>query len=313
MGKARRKKKTRSHVTPVGTQKSTVPNWPLLVLALLGMGLTGYLTFTAWAGEVVAGCAVGSDCDIVLSSRWATLFGQPTAFWGFLTYLCLAAIAWMRRRDLRWKVAWQVALFGVLYSVYLTTISMAKLQAACPYCLTSAALMITILGVVTYQRPTGLPHFSWRSWLPRTAAGSLALVLALHLHHAGAWGPGAPEDPELRALAIHLSQTDAKFYGAFWCPHCEQQKRVFGTSADRLPYIECSPGGRYGPVAEACGRVGIRVYPTWIINGRRYEGVLTVRQLAARSGFAEDLPVRAEPLETSPARSSPANTPKTPG
>ena len=27
------------------------PNWPLFILALIGMGLTAYLTFTAWQGK----------------------------------------------------------------------------------------------------------------------------------------------------------------------------------------------------------------------------------------------------------------------
>ena len=27
------------------------PNWPLFILALIGMGLTAYLTYTAWQGK----------------------------------------------------------------------------------------------------------------------------------------------------------------------------------------------------------------------------------------------------------------------
>ena len=61
------------------------------------MGLSGYLTYSAWALKQLAGCTEGSACDIVLSSQWSTLFGMPTAFWGFLTYALLAAIAWNKR------------------------------------------------------------------------------------------------------------------------------------------------------------------------------------------------------------------------
>ncbi len=32
-------------------------------------------------------------------------------------------------------------------------------------------------------------------------------------------------------LAQHLKQTEAKFYGAFWCPHCHDQKQLFGQEA----------------------------------------------------------------------------------
>jgi uncharacterized membrane protein len=75
------------------------PNWPLFILALIGMGLTAYLTYTAWQGKLVAGCTEGSACDVVLNSRWSTLLGMPTSFWGFLTYALLAAIAWNKYAD----------------------------------------------------------------------------------------------------------------------------------------------------------------------------------------------------------------------
>src|SRR5213592_3461280 len=104
------------------------PNWPLFVLALLGMAVSAYLTYSSWQGKLVAGCTVGSGCDVVLSSRWSTLFGMPTSFRGFLTYALLAAIAWNKRAAQQWKWAWVVSLFGLLYSLYLTSISLFVLQ-----------------------------------------------------------------------------------------------------------------------------------------------------------------------------------------
>ncbi|MFQ5904700.1 MAG: glutaredoxin family protein, partial [Candidatus Binatia bacterium] len=146
-------------------------------------------------------------------------------------------------------------------------------------------------ATVTYQWPRILPKFSWRSWLLQTVAGGLILVMALHLHYAGIWGKTAgPEDPIVRALAVHLAKIDAKFYGAFWCPHCKDQKELFGASVHRLPYVECSPRGRRGPQATICNVMGIRSYPTWIINGRRIVGFLTLRQLAQYSGFKGEFP-----------------------
>ena len=72
------------------TRRRQLPNWPLLALALAGMALTGYLTASTWLGEELAYCAEGSGCEIVQSSRWATLLGLPTAFWGLLAYAALA-------------------------------------------------------------------------------------------------------------------------------------------------------------------------------------------------------------------------------
>jgi uncharacterized membrane protein/glutaredoxin len=262
------------------------PNWPLFLLALLGMGLTGYLTFTAWQGKGVAFCTVGSACDVVLNSRWSTLFGMPTSFWGFLTYTLLAAIAWNQYADNQWKAAWVVTVIGLLYSVYLTGVSYLVLQAACPYCLTSLGLMILILIALVLQKPAHLPRFSWGPWLAKTVGSALIIVVALHLHYAGYLGkaPG-PEDPWVRGLADHLSQTNAKFYGASWCPHCNDQKQLFGASARRLPYIECSVGGPGTRQAAVCKEAGVESYPTWVINGQRYLGTQTLDALAQYSSY----------------------------
>lgn len=291
MGRASRKKKREKKETIEETLHRAVPNWPLFGLALVGIGLTGYLTATAWGGQSVAGCAAGSGCDLVLNSRWSKLSGLPISFWGFLAYASLAGIAWIRRPDTRWKLAWMISLFGVLYSLYLTAISFLELQAACPYCLTSLGLMVAILAIVVYQRPRDLSKFSWSSWPLWSGAGTLALVLALHLHYAGVWGKtAAPEDPKVRALAEHLAKTDAKFYGAYWCPHCEDQKLMFGASAHRLPYIECSPQGARAPQAKICNDARIERYPTWVIGADRREGVLTLTELARHSAFPGGFP-----------------------
>ena len=262
------------------------PNWPLFVLAVLGMALSGYLTFTAWSGKTVAFCTEGAGCDVVLSSRWSTLFGMPTSFWGFLTYALLAAVAWNRHADNQWRWAWVISLFGLLYSLYLTAISYFELQAACPYCLTSLSLMTIIFIVTTFQRPENLQHFSWGPWLAKTIGAALVAIVALHSYYAGYWGgaPG-PEDPWIRGLAEHLSKSDAKFYGASWCPHCNEQKKLFGSSVKRIPYVECSPGGQQAPQAQVCKEKGIQSYPTWIINGQRYTGVQPLDALAQSSQY----------------------------
>src|SRR5512145_2341387 len=114
----------------------TGPNWPLFVLAVLGMALSGYLTLSAWQGKLVAFCTEGAGCDVVLNSRWSMVFGMPTSFWGFFTYALLAVVAWNRDAVNQWRWAWVISLFGLVYSLYLTAISFFELKAACPYCLT---------------------------------------------------------------------------------------------------------------------------------------------------------------------------------
>jgi uncharacterized membrane protein len=291
MAKAAKDKKPRPKTAINRSPTRSVPNWPLFALAVLGMVLTGYLTIILWTGERAAGCTPGTACDIVLNSRWSTLFGFPTSFWGFLTYAALAVIAWNKHADSQWRWAWFLSLFGLLYSIYLTFVSFLALEAACPYCLTSLGLFAATFIIIAIQRPANLSRFSWVPWITKSAVPALAIVVALHLHYAGVFGKKAgPEDPWIRGLAEHLTKTSAKFYGASWCPHCTEQKEMFGSSAHRLPYIECSPGGPKAPPAQVCNQASVKSYPTWVINGQRYTGTQTLENLAQYSQYKGESP-----------------------
>jgi uncharacterized membrane protein len=285
MGKRSREKK-HGHQQPVpAVVPNATPNWPLFAVSIVGVLLTGYLTWTAFHGANVKGCAVGAGCDVVLTSKWSRLLGLPTSFWGLLTYVTLTASAFLRREDSRWRLAWIVALFGMMYSVYLTTVSLTILRATCPYCLTSLTLMTAIFVLTTYQRPS-VENISWPRLIKFTVPVGLALILVLHLNYSGFLGESpAAEDPAARALASYMAQQGVKFYGAYWCPHCQEQKEMFGLSATRLPYIECSPDGQNHPQSGECRDAGITSYPTWIINGKRFEEVLSLQRLAETTGF----------------------------
>jgi uncharacterized membrane protein/glutaredoxin len=285
MGKKSKTRRSRS--LPETYTIRSRPNWPLVALSSVGMLLTGYLTFAAFTGGGVQGCSVGGGCDTVLTSRWATLLGLPTSLWGFLGYAALAAVAFVRRADKHWSWAWTLAFFGVCYSVYLTVVSLTILQSACPYCLTSLALMTGILTLVVLQRPVETARRSWIGLVAGRVALAAVVILALHANYTAPEAePVGPEDPAVRALAEHLADKGVLFYGASWCPHCQEQKRLFGASARRLPYIECNLAGPTAPQASACSIAGVQTYPTWIINGRPIVGqVLTLAQLADATGF----------------------------
>lgn len=64
-------------------------------------------------------------------------------------------------------------------------------------------------------------------------------------------------------FALCLKDKGVKFYGAFWCPHCQDQKKRFGNSAKKLPYVECSPASGQG-VTDICKENKIEGYPTWV-------------------------------------------------
>lgn len=194
------------------------PNWPLTALAGAGMALTAYLSLTSWLGQHALFCEGGSTCDIVQQSRWGTFLMLPTAFWGFLTYTTLAYIGFrVRNPGLHWKAAWAVSLIGLSYSVYLNTISLFVIEAACIYCLASLVIMAVTFGVVFFQRPAGLPDFSFRVWAGEMIVLTVLIVGGMHLHYSGVFVSSAgPEDPFLRGLAEHLSERNDIIYGAYW-------------------------------------------------------------------------------------------------
>ena len=67
---------------------------------------------------------------------------------------------------------------------------------------------------------------------------------------------------KLDGFAQCLKDKGATFYGAFWCPHCQAQKALFGKSKKYLPYVECSTSDAKGQLP-ICIEKGIASYPTW--------------------------------------------------
>src|SRR5258708_5987025 len=65
------------------------------------------------------------------------------------------------------------------------------------------------------------------------------------------------------AFAKCIASTTTKFYGAFWCPHCHNQKNEFGDAAQYLPYVECSLPDGSGQT-QVCIDNNVKNYPTWV-------------------------------------------------
>jgi hypothetical protein len=88
----------------------------------------------------------------------------------------------------------------------------------------------------------------------------------------------------LDAFAKCLTAKQAKMYGAFWCPHCEEQKEKFGSSFQYAPYVECGIKGSKG-IEPVCTEAGIKRFPTWIFaDGTRVEGEHELEFLGEQTG-----------------------------
>ena len=90
-------------------------------------------------------------------------------------------------------------------------------------------------------------------------------------------------EKDLASFANCLTESGAKFYGAYWCSHCNTQKEGFGESAELIPYVECDQNGPNSQV-ELCSEAGITGFPTWIINGEKYMGRQSHEELAKLTG-----------------------------
>ena len=86
----------------------------------------------------------------------------------------------------------------------------------------------------------------------------------------------------LDGFAQCLKTSGAEFYGAFWCPHCQSQKALFGSSKQYLPYVECSNADN--TQTQACIDKKIESYPTWIFkDGSKLQGELQLQTLAEKT------------------------------
>lgn len=94
----------------------------------------------------------------------------------------------------------------------------------------------------------------------------------------------ASQPGQYDSFAQCLADEGVTFFGAFWCPHCQEQKSMFGNSERLLPYVECSlPDGQNQ--TQVCIDEEIKTYPTWeFADGERILGVVELDELAQKSG-----------------------------
>jgi hypothetical protein len=114
------------------------------------------------------------------------------------------------------------------------------------------------------------------------AAPTVAIVAAVgaYLIYRSATAAG-----EYDAFAKCLTERGIKMYGAFWCPHCEDQRKDFGRSFRYVNYVECGVRGNLNAQTAACTISGIESYPTWeFADGSRVKGRVPLQILSGLSG-----------------------------
>ena len=293
-------------------------------IAVIGLIISAYLTFAEITGTQVA-CPVDattgvSGCESVARSPYAKIFGVPLALLGMLGYLAMIILALApyfvnadtskRLRNQMEERTWFFLLIGatamVVFSAYLMTISLTVIKATCIYCISSAICSLLLFLMTILGR-------TWEEigqvFLTCTLTGFVTLVAALGIYGTAnntaiadggqqpipqattspqpptGWAITTTSGPAEIALAKHLTKIGAKEYGAFWCPHCYDQKQLFGKEAFKeLNYVECDPQGT-NPRPQMCQKANIKGFPTWEIKGKQYSGTQTLKELAEVSGY----------------------------
>ncbi len=125
--------------------------WAMLLLFIFGFGVSFYLSYVE-TQNVQAVCGPVGDCNTVQTSRYAKLFGVlPVGVLGLMGYAGMFVV-WLYGLNPNRKFAhlspmilFGMALFGVIFSLYLTYLEPFVIKAVCIWCLSSAVIITLIL------------------------------------------------------------------------------------------------------------------------------------------------------------------------
>lgn len=126
--------------------------WASGILAVIGLGIAGYLTYVHYfALEPL--CLTGG-CEQVQTSKYSELMGIPVALLGVIGYLLILGSLFMRG-DLGRLLGLIFAFIGLGYSLYLTYLELFVIDAICQWCVASAIILviITVIAAIRYLSP----------------------------------------------------------------------------------------------------------------------------------------------------------------
>ena len=285
----------------------------IAILSTVGVIDTGSITLNKWGLIGNLNCPGGLvGCDKVLNSPWGTFIKTnnlsiPLSLVGLVTYLFILFIAVLpllpllkKQKNNISKVAWwgsfYISLSNFIFSLILISVMIFKIKAFCFFCLLSCFISLSILLLNIFGG-------GWEDYGKLFFRGflmSIAVLLA-GLIWSSSVDPSTNEvsnnvqgmppvvmaisTPEKIKLAEHLTLQGAVMYNAYWCPHCHDQKEMFGKEATKkLNLVECAEDGLNNQ-RKLCEAKGITGFPSWEINGSIDSGVKSLKELAELSNY----------------------------
>jgi len=285
----------------------------IAILSTVGVIDTGSITLNKWGWIGNLNCPGGIEgCNKVLNSPWGTFlqtnnFSIPLSLIGLINYLLILLMAIFplipiiknqknNISRLTWWGLFYTSTSAFIFSLILISVMIFKIKAFCFFCLLSCFISLSLLLL-------NLIGGSWEDYgqlLFRGFLVSVAVLLAGLIWSSSVDpsskaisnnDPGMPpaviaiSSPEKIKLAEHLTKEGAVMYNAYWCPHCHDQKEMFGKeAAEKLNLVECAKDGFQNKRA-LCEAKGITGFPTWEINGSIDSGVKSLKELAELSKY----------------------------
>jgi len=190
--------------------KALALNRASLALSFAGLFVSGVLSVGAYYRYEIP-CGASHGCDQVARDPSSHALGIPNAYVGLIAYILLTALSlWRMARSgdrVPLLLGFIASALGALASMVLTFYSVVRIQATCPWCLSSAVIMVLLLVVHAGLLQVGTDRVSAEDEPPKLsnavfiAICSLATALAL-----GIFSDGIVK--EARGLDVVISEKD---------------------------------------------------------------------------------------------------------
>ena len=293
--------------------------WPKIIIAILstiGIVDTGSITLKNWGLFTSLSCpGTQNGCETVLNSPWGTLFANnqiniPLSLAGFITYLLILiftvilSINLLSKKEkpnkFLWWLIFLISCASSTFSFLLINIMFFKIQAYCFFCILSAILSFSIFitSMIGAKFESREPMI-FRGIIVALSVLVSGIIWSTNVDPSNAVDISSPVGKVSPAITTSSSNQKVKFakflsennvlmFSAYWCPHCHDQKQLFGKEAVKeLTVIECAKDGKNNQY-EFCETKGIEGFPSWEINNEIYSGVKNLNELATMTGYEGD-------------------------
>eukprot|EP01119_Soliformovum_irregulare_P017332 TRINITY_DN5130_c0_g1_i1.p1 TRINITY_DN5130_c0_g1~~TRINITY_DN5130_c0_g1_i1.p1 ORF type:complete len:298 (-),score=34.12 TRINITY_DN5130_c0_g1_i1:3-896(-) len=265
----------------------------ILALSVIGLLTSFYLTkdhIDAAADGSLCDISATVSCSVINRSSYSELFNVPIAILGSAWMIALMTVTWKARQNHSDRPFWTViqyywSLAGVGFCFYLIFAEF-TLGAICPFC-TVVHIICFIVAFLAYNNYSSertkpslievITVIPMKNTILVFALATLHLAPLIYYNVGSQVSEASTTPPPVKdkvAFAKCLTASGVAMYGSDQCPHCLNQKTIFGDAFQHIKYYNCLVD------QEACEKAKIERYPTWLrSDGSRVIGTKSFPQL----------------------------------